>query len=234
MAVLGLVAYSEVARPADDSAVPCKKAESYKPSPPPPQLQPALPAVPSTVTPPIKIGNAFTVRGAMHHLRSRVHFDEVNGKQTSIVGYIVKTNYADAPRCAIHRTGKADPPNCVSPLPTFWIADDKGETSAAIAVMGWASNFAQIYSLIEGIDRAPAGEEQNAKLMDEFWGHTLPNPVPNVGAKVKITGLYGVTFTKASNGTLADPRHGILTAEKIEYLEPPTEKAYLPGMKRKK
>lgn len=170
----------------------------------------------------------------MHHLRSRVHFDEVNGKQISIVGFIVKTNYADVPKCAVHRTGKADPANCVAPVPTFWIADEKGETSQIMSVMGWASNFAQIFTLIEGIDKAPAEKERDVSLIDEFWGHTLPNPVPNVGAKVRINGTYGLTFTKASSSTAADPKHGILTPETIEYLELPSEKAYLPGMNRKK
>ena len=50
---------------------------------------------------------------------------------------------------------------------------------------------------------------------------------------VKVTGTYGVTFTKATGGAAADPKYGIMTAEKVEYLEPPAEKAYLPGMKRK-
>ena len=56
--------------------------------------------------------------------------------------------------------------------------------------------------------------------------------VTNV-AKVKVTGTYGVTFTKATGGTAANPKYGIMTAEKIEYVEPPPEKVYLPGMKEK-
>jgi hypothetical protein len=48
-----------------------------------------------------------------------------------------------------------------------------------------------------------------------------------------VTGTYGVTFTKATSGAAANPKYGIITAEKIEYLEPPAEKAYLPGMKPK-
>jgi hypothetical protein len=218
---------------ATPAASSCRPAESYHPSPPPPSLQPTLPAIPATVSPPIRIGDAFTVRGAMHHLRSRVHADEVNGKRLTIVGYIVKTNYNDAPTCAVHRTGKADPANCVAPIPTFWIADEMGETSAMMSVMGWASNFAQLFSLIEAIDRAPKGKERDVALNDEFWGNVLPNPMPNVGAKVKVSGMYGVTFTKASAGIAANPKRGVLTAETIEYLEPPVEKAYLPGMKRK-
>jgi hypothetical protein len=206
--------------------------QAYKPHPLPTGAAPALPT-PQIATGPIRTGDAYTVWGASHHLRSRLHHEEVDGKKISIVGYIVRTNYENAPLCAVHRTGKADPPNCKSPVPSFSIADDKGERRTAIQVMGWASNFAQIFTLIEGIDKAPRGEGGEVRLRDEFWGHDLPNPVPNVGAKVKVTGTYGVMFTKATGGAAADPKYGIMIAEKIEYLEPPPEKAYLPGMKKK-
>ena len=115
----------------------------------------------------------------------------------------------------------------------FTIADEKGETKDMIQVMGFASNFAQLFTIIEAIDRAPSGKEGEVAVDDEFWGVKVPNPVPNVGAKVKVTGNYGVTFSKSSSGAAADPKYGIMTAETIEYLEPPPEKAYLPGMKRK-
>ena len=72
-------------------------------------------------------------------------------------------------------------------------------------MMGWASNFAQIFALIEGIDKAAKGKEGEVKLKDEFWDNDLPNPLPNVGAKVKVTGTYGVTFTKATGGAAAEP-----------------------------
>jgi hypothetical protein len=118
-------------------------------------------------------------------------------------------------------------------VPSFSIADEKGETKDMIDVMGWASNYAQIFSMIEAIDKAPKGKEGEVKLADEFWGADLPNPIPNVGAKVKVSGTYAVTFTKATGGAAANPKYGIMTVEKIEYLEPPPEKAYLPGMKPK-
>ena len=99
--------------------------------------------------------------------------------------------------------------------------------------MGWASNPAQVFSLIEALDKAPKDKENEVKLADEFWGADLPNPIPNVGAKVKVTGNYAITFTKATSGAAANPKYGIMTAEKIEYVEPATERAYLPGMKKK-
>ena len=195
--------------------------------------KPNLPAVPTLPQKVKKQGDAFTVWGITHELRSRVHREDVDGKKVTVVGYIVKTNYAEVPKCAVHKTGKADPADCKAPIPTFSIADEKGEAKDMIDVMGWASNPAQVFTLIEAIDRAVKGKEGEVKLNDEFWGSELPNPVPNVGAKVKVTGTYGVTFTKATSGAAANPKYGILTSEKIEYLEPPAEKAYLPGMKPK-
>ena len=87
--------------------------------------------------------------------------------------------------------------------------------------------------MIELIDRQPKGKELEAKAQDPVWGVDIPNPIPNVGAKIKVTGNYSKTFTKASSGTAANPKYGIMTAEKIEYLEQAPDKAYLPGMKKK-
>lgn len=193
-------------------------------------------ALPAVVTLPSKVkkqGDAYTIWGVTHELRSRVHFDDVENKKISIVGYIVKTNYASAPPCAIHKTGKGDPADCKSPIPTFSIADDKAEKTDMIDVMGFSSNFAQMFSLIEGIDKAAKGKEAEVKLSDEFWGMDLPNPLPNIGAKVKVSGTYAKTFTKATGGAAANPKYGIMTVEKLEYLEPPPDKVYLPGMKPK-
>lgn len=193
----------------------------------------SLPPVPTLPTKVKKQGDAYTIWGVTHELRSRVHNEDVNGKKISIVGYIVKTNLAEAPKCAIHKTGKGDPADCKSSIPTFSIADEKGEAKDMIDVMGWASNWAQVFTMIEGIDRAAGGKQGEVKVADEFWGMDLPNPIPNVGAKVKVTGTYGVTFTKSTSGAAANPKYGILTVEKVEYLEPPPEKAYLPGMRKK-
>lgn len=194
---------------------------------------PNLPPVPTLPKKAKKVGDAYTIWGVTHDLRSRVHAEDVNGKKLSIVGYIVKTNYADAPPCAVHKTGKADPVDCHSPIPTFSIADEKDEKKDVIDVMGWASNYAQMFTLIEGIDKAAKGKEGEVKLTDEFWGQELPNPLPNVGAKVKVTGTYGMSFSKATGGAAVNPKYGIMTVETIEYLEPPPEKVYLPGMKPK-
>jgi hypothetical protein len=143
--------------------------EPYKPKPVVSGKKATLPAVPTLPQKNKKQGDAYTVYGVTHDLRSKVHVEDVNGKKLSIVGYIVKVNYEAAPKCAVHKTGKGDPADCKSPLPTFSIADDKGETKDMIDVMGWASNFAQIYSMIEGLDKAPKGKENEVKLKDEMW-----------------------------------------------------------------
>ena len=206
----------------------------YNPKPAVSGKKASLPAVPTLPTKAKKAGDAYTIWGVTHDLHSRVHRDDVNNKKLTLVGYIVKTNYDTAPKCAIHKTGKGDPADCKAEIPTFYIADEKGDTKDMIAVMGWASNFAQLFSMIEALDKAPKGKEKDVALKDEFWASDIPNPLPNVGAKVKISGSYGVTFTKATGGAAANPKYGIMTAEKIEYLEPaPGDPVRLPGMKKK-
>lgn len=206
----------------------------YEPKPAHSGAKPNLPAVPTLPQKNKKEGDAYTIWGASHDLRSRVHNEEIEGKRISLVGYIVSVNYDKAPECAIHKVGKGDPPDCKAPLPSFSIADTPGEEREMIEVMGWASNFAQIFSLIEEIDKAPDDDLKELEIMDEFFAQTLPVPVPNVGAKVKVTGTYGMTFTKATGGAAVNPKYGIMNAEEIEYLELPKELANLPTMKDRK
>jgi hypothetical protein len=182
---------------------------------------------------PIKNGDAYTIWGASYYLRSRVHRKEVYGKKISITGYIVKTNLAEAPECAVHRTGKADPENCKPPIPAFWIADTKdAPLSESIKVMGWASNFAQLYDAIGDYKRLKLDDKPPPDKLrqDELWGVAIPFPIPVKDAKVTVTGDYSTTFTKSSTGAEADPIMGLVTLDKITYLEPPTERATLPGM----
>ena len=205
--------------------------EPYKPVPAFSGKKASLPAVPTLPNKPIKVGDAYTVWGAQHHLRSRVHHGDVNGKELTINGYIVKTNLPDAPACAVHKTGKGDKEDCKPPIPAFWIADEKGDQKNAIKVMGWASNFAQVYDGIEKYSAPAVAGKEVETVKDEFWGQDVPNPIPNVGAKVSVTGTYGVSFTKATSGVETDPLHGVMAVTKLTYMEPPSEPATLPGMK---
>jgi len=210
--------------------------EPYKVSPAWSGKHASLPPVPQLPTNPIKTGDSYTIYGASHHLRSRIHATEVTGKDISIIGYIVDANISTAPACAVHKTGKKDPENCVSDIPTFWISDTKGDKSGAkIKVMGWASNFANVFDAMDKYKNAKdppkhADKPDNAGkpgylMQDELWAVDVPYPLPSVGAKVKVTGRYGTVFAKSSAGLVTDPSNGIMTYGSIETLEPPTEPA---------
>jgi hypothetical protein len=199
---------------------------------PPPTVHASPPAVPNVGKKPIKQGEAYTVWGASYYLRSRVHHKEVAGKKLSVAGYIVKTNLPDAPKCAVHKGGKADPENCKPPIPAFWVGDTKdAPESETIKVMGWASNFAQIFDAIEEFDKGK--DKDKSEHVDTFWGVKTPNPLPAQGAKVTVTGNYSTTFTQSSTGAEADPYMGILTSAEIAYAEQAPELGTLPGKKRK-
>lgn len=181
--------------------------------------KPALPAPPpETSSVPDRDGESFTVAGAIHTLRGRYSSDEVTRGDVTIAGYIVDTNIPRAPKCAIHRTGKRDPDNCDSELPTFVLADTRDASAEAprIRVVGWARNFAAVYEAQLLAQSSPA----SAPFKDDVFGVDVPRPLPGVGAKVKVRGRYGFTFTKSSRGVLADPKSGVMTYAAIEYLEP--------------
>jgi hypothetical protein len=98
--------------------------------------------------------------------------------------------------------------------------------------MGWASNFAQLYDAIEKYDKTKDGEQPKEMHLDTFWGVNVPYPIPVKGPKVTVNGDYSTTFTKSSTGAEADPIMGMMSLDKITYIEQPTEKATLPGMKK--
>ena len=174
--------------------------------------------------------DSLTVWGASYYLRSRRHRVEVTHEVVSITGYVTKTNLPDAPACAVHRAGRADPDNCRSEIPTFWLGDKPDAPEGdAIRVLGFASNYAQLYEAILLMDRGKAGE----RYVDTFWGVAVPNPLPALGAKVTVRGRFGASFTKASSGIITDTTMGILTFEEMLTLEPGREPATLPGLKRK-
>ncbi len=202
----------------------------YQPRPAASGMKASLPPAANLPKRPTKNGDTWTVWGASYSLRSRVHRKEVAGKRISIQGYITKSNLADAPECAVHKGGKADPEGCKAPVPTFWIGDTKdAPESESISVMGWASNFAQIFDAIDEFDKGKA----DAEHLDTFWGVKTPNPLPAVGSKVTVTGQYSTTFSKASSGAEADPFMGVLDFQEMTIQEPAAELATLPGKKRK-
>ena len=213
------------------SVAACGREEvKYKPRQAP-KNQITLPAVPNVPQTPIKRGDVYTVWGASYSLRSRVLHKDIADKPMTLEGYIVDTNLLQAPECSVHKGGKADPETCKPPVPTFWLGDEKTSSKQeSIRVMGWASNFAQIFDAIKEIDEK--GDKAKPH-QDEFWGKEMPVPIPSKGAKVRVTGPYSTTFTGASTGAEADPIMGIATYTKIEVLEEAPELATLPGIERK-
>lgn len=201
--------------------------EPYKPAPAWSGRRPNLPTPPTLTNAPIKVGDAYTIAGASHHLRSRIHDKEVTKASITIQGYIVEENVSSAPDCAIHKTGKADPENCNAEIPSFWIADEKNASKdkPRIRVLGWAKNFASVFEAMQKYKNLKEIKNPEKDLYkDEMWNVDVPFPLPAVGAKVKVTGKYGFTFTKSSTGIVSDPVNGVLTYEKIEVVEPAPDK----------
>jgi hypothetical protein len=199
--------------------------EPYKPQPAFSGRKPNMPAVPTLASTPKKSGDGYTVFGAIHDLKSRIHSADVTAKEISLVGYIVDSNIASAPACAVHPTGKKDPDNCVNvDIPSFWIADNKGDMKGQrIRVLGWAKNFATVYDAMQKYKNLKDPPKELVK--DDVWAVDVPFPLPAVGAKVKVTGKYGFTFSKSSTGLVSDPANGVMTYSKMEVLEPAPEPA---------
>lgn len=210
------------------------EANPYVPHSPPEGVKASLPAVPSVPADPIKVDEAYTVWGASYHMRSRVHHAEVAGRSIAITGYITQTNLEEAPKCAIHPTGKEDPKSCEAPIPTFWLGDSpEAKQKDSIKVLGWASNFAQIYDAVKAYRkrRRRRRKKEYEPLSDNFWGVPIPSPLPGPGAKVTVTGNYSTAFTRATSGTESDPIMGVMTYDEMTFEEEPAELATLPGLR---
>ena len=201
-----------------EPCVPAKAAAGQVPSLPTVELQKQ----------PVQVGEEYTVWGLGYSLRSRQHRELVTRQPITVTGYIVASNLASAPPCLVHRGGIADAEDCYGPVPAFWLGDRPDSAlTECVKVMGFASNYAQIYDAIHAFDR---GEPT---FSDMFWGQEIPNPLPAVGAKVRVTGKFGTTFSMASSGMESDATMGILTFRSMQTLEPARELATLPGVTRK-
>jgi hypothetical protein len=208
--------------------------EPYKATPEWSGRKPNLPPPPTLNAAPIKAGDAYTVYGASHQLRSRIHDKDVTKASITIQGYIVAENISDAPKCAIHKVGKKDPDDCPpagSPpieIPSFWIADEKGAgpDKPRIRVLGWSKNWATVYEAMEKYKNMKEVKDPAKDLFkDDVWSVDVPFPLPANGAKVKVTGKYGFVFSKASTGLVSDPINGVMTYEKMDVVEAAPDKA---------
>ena len=200
------------------ASVGCQSKEelAYKPVAASSSAKPQLPDVP-TIPTNFKQGDAYTVYGLTHHLNSRIHNKDVTSKEVTVVGTIVGENISTADACAWHKTGKQDPEDCKTEVPTFVLSDDRTDVKKPrIRVMGWASNFANVFDAFN----AYKGKKEPPKepVADELSGKPIPFPLPAVGARVKVTGTFGYTFSTSSD--VQSDVNGILTYSKLEVLEP--------------
>lgn len=152
---------------------------------------------------PIRQDSMFTIWGASHHLRSKPHRKAVTAGPISVVGHVVAHNFADAPKCAIHRADAPPPPHCDAPTPTIYLADHPQKPTSYIPVVAWSESWSALY------EQLLAGEG-----------------VPNVGAVVVVTGRYGFS----SPTGVSNPRFGVLTASRLEITKPSKQPATLPGL----
>ncbi len=198
-----------------------------------PALEKPLPGLPTPklALQPLRSGEAYTVWGAGYALRSRQHRRKVADQPIAVTGYVVKTNLAKAPRCAVHHAGIGDAYDCRAEIPAFWLGDrlDAPE-SDCIKVMGFASNYAQLFEAIRQAD----SQDPDLQYTDAFWGQPIPNPLPAAGAKLTVRGNYGLTFAKTSSGAERDPVMGIMDFVGRDILEQAPELETLPGVKRRK
>lgn len=198
-----------------------------------PALEKPLPGLPTPklAMQPLRSGAAYTVWGAGYALRSRQHRRKVTDQPIAVTGYVVKTNLAKAPRCAVHHAGIGDAYDCRAEIPAFWLGDrlDAPE-SDCIKVMGFASNYAQLFEAIRQAD----SQNPDVPYTDSFWGQSIPNPLPAAGAKLTVRGNYGLTFVKASSGAERDPVMGLMDFVGRDILEQAPELETLPGVKRRK
>jgi len=199
----------------------------YKPQPAWSGKAASLPSPPTLPNTPLKNGDAYTVYGAVHQLRSLMHSKDVTSPPAiSIVGYIVDSNIPRAPDCAIHKTGKADPEGCTPEVPSFWIADNKDDTKGVkVRVVGWARNFAVIYDAMKMYAKVKPGEQTDKQVVtDDMLNVTVPFPLPSVGAQVRITGAYNVAKTVVSD-MVSEPTGGVMALQKVDTLQPAPEPA---------
>jgi hypothetical protein len=197
--------------------------------------KPQLPTPPPTAPTPIKTSDGYTVYGASHYLRSfdpatgaPIHNKDVTANPITIVGYIVDTNVPRAPKGCQHPQGQgdkdcADVNTCcpkTAEVPTFSIADSKGDTTGQrIRVVRWARNYAVIFDAMDAYSKLKPGDKPDKPIHDEVYDVDLPFPLPAVGAKVKITGTYGVSTHRLANSQVADPVNGVMEMDKIEFVE---------------
>jgi hypothetical protein len=207
----------------------CSTERAYVPQPAWSGPSPQLPAIPALPTTPLRNGDAYTVYGAAHELRSIADAKQVTSSSISIIGYVVDSTIPSAPPCARHRQGQPEPESCEAPLPSFWIADDTtGQADPRVRVVGWARNYSVVFDAMAAYRKLPAGKAPDHPLHDDILGVDVPFPLPAVGMRVKVTGTYN-TSRVVGTSMASDPLGGVMSFQKWEVLEPaPAPAAFAP------
>ena len=81
----------------------------------------------------------------MDQLRSLIHSKDVTAQPAiSIVGLHRRLEHPARARLRRPQDGQSRPRGCSTEVPSFWVADDKGDTKGLkVRVIGWARNFAR-------------------------------------------------------------------------------------------
>jgi hypothetical protein len=186
-----------------------------------PTVSASLPELPALPDRPEREGDAYTVWGIKKALRAPGGESKLAALDVVVVGHVVSTNFAEAPACALHLAGKADPPGCSAPVPSFYLADDPADPRWRIKVMGFASSWASMFTARK---REKAGGAR--PYIDAIWGRTVPRPLPSKGAKMRIVGHVSRSFTMSSSGVESNPG-GVVTYSSGSYLSQARDPAVL-------
>jgi hypothetical protein len=202
--------------PPTASSAPCepRAAEAYRPLPAASVSAAFVPDLTASLTRPERVGEDFTVWGLKKALRLPGGAGRLAGRDVAVVGLVVATNFAEAPACALHAVGHGDPPGCNSPIPAFFLADEAGETHYRLKVMGFAANWATMFSAAAH-DKA----HRPGDFRDPRWDRPVPLPLPAPGARLRVVGRMGTAFELDSSGTEVYPA-GVLTFRESRQLAP--------------
>ena len=163
--------------------------------------------------PPVAADHADQAGRRLHGLRRHPSAPQPDPRQgrhrapISITGYIVDSNIPRAPDCAVHKTGKKDPDNCNPEVPSFWIADDKGNTKGPkVRVVGWARNFAVIYDAMVAYKKVKPGDQPKEPVTDDMLNVPVPFPLPRSAPRSRSRAPTTCQDRRLRHGQRADRR----------------------------
>ena len=77
---------------------------------------------------------------------------------------------------------------------------------------------------MKAYNKLKPGEQPAEPVNDDILNVAVPNPLPAIGAKVKITGAYSITKTVVSD-MVSEPLGGVMALQKMEAVEPAPQAA---------